>query len=159
GRSKPFFLWTGSYVTHSPFRFPIEFRGRFDPSSFAVPAIGPEDRDLIPPLFRDLNGDEKRGIAAAYYTSVEFMDRNVGRILDALDRSGHAEDTLVVFNSDHGYVLGQHGRYEKHCGYEEAVRSALWIWSRRPSTSTPCSHPACRRCSPGDDTGRSSRFG
>jgi arylsulfatase A-like enzyme len=125
GRSKPFFLWVGFYVTHSPFRFPIEFRGRFDPSSFAVPEIGPEDVDRIPPVFRDLSDDEKRGIVAAYYTSVEYMDRNVGIILDALDRSGHAADTLVVFNSDHGYLLGQHGRYEKHCCFEEAVRSAL----------------------------------
>jgi choline-sulfatase len=90
-----------------------------------VPEIGPEDVDLIPPIFRDLTDEEKRGIAAAYYTSVEYMDRNVGRILDELDSSGHAEDTLVVFNSDHGYLLGQHGRYEKHCCNEEAVRSAL----------------------------------
>ncbi len=53
------------------------------------------------------------------------MDRNVGLILDALDGSGEAEGTLVVFNSDHGYLLGQHGRYEKHCCYEDAVRAAL----------------------------------
>ena len=86
-RSKPFFLWVGFYVTHSPFRFPIEFRGRFDPSSFGLPEIVLDDMDLIPPVFRDLTDDEKRGIAAAYYTSVEYMDRNVGRILDALDRS------------------------------------------------------------------------
>jgi choline-sulfatase len=123
--SKPFFLWVGFYVTHSPFRFPIEFRGHFDPSSFAVPGIAPEDADLIPPVFRDLTDDQKRGILAAYYTSVAYMDRNVGLILDALDCSGHADDTLVVFNSDHGYLLGQHGRFEKHCCYEEAVRSAL----------------------------------
>jgi arylsulfatase A-like enzyme len=76
-------------------------------------------------VFRDLTDDEKRGIAAAYYTSVEYMDRNLGLILDALDRSGHAEDTLVIFNSNHGYLLGQHGRFEKHCCYEEAIRSAL----------------------------------
>jgi arylsulfatase A-like enzyme len=37
------------------------------------------------------------------------MDRNVGLILDALDRSGHADDTLVIFHSDHGYLLGHHG--------------------------------------------------
>ena len=63
------------------------------------------------------------------------MDRNLGRILDALDRSGHADDTLVVFNSDHGYLLGEHGRFEKHCCYEEAVRSALLM--RLPGVITP----------------------
>jgi arylsulfatase A-like enzyme len=134
-RSKPFFLWVGFYVTHSPFRFPIEFRGHFDPSSFALPEVAPEDVDLIPPVFRDLTDDEKRGILAAYYTSVEYMDRNVGLILDALDRSGHADDTLVAFNSDHGYLLGQHGRFEKHCCCEEAVRSALIL--RMPGVITP----------------------
>ena len=44
-RSQPFFLWVGFYVTHSPFRFPVEFRGRFDPSMFTVPEVSPEDRD------------------------------------------------------------------------------------------------------------------
>jgi choline-sulfatase len=124
-RSKPFFLWIGFYVTHSPFRFPIEFRGRFNPSSFSVPEISQEDEDRIPLVFRDLTDAEKRGIIAAYYTSVEYLDRNVGLILDALDRSMHAEDTLVIFNSDHGYLLAQHGLFEKHCCFEEAVRSAL----------------------------------
>ena len=122
---KPFFLWVGFYEVHSPFRFPIEFTNRFDPSIFPVPEVSPEDFDRLPPVFRDLTEQEKRGIIAAYYTSVAFMDRNVGLILDALDQSGHSDDTLVVFNSDHGYLLGQHGRFEKHCCYEEAVRAAL----------------------------------
>lgn len=124
-RTQPFFLWLGFYVTHSPFRFPIEFRGRFDPASFEPPPVGPEDEGRIPAVFRGLTDDDKRGIAAAYYTSVAYMDRNVGRILDALDRSGHADKTLVLFNSDHGYLLGHHGRFEKHCMFEEAVRTAL----------------------------------
>jgi choline-sulfatase len=124
-RSTPFFLWIGFYVTHSPFRFPIEFRGLFDPASFAVPDIEPQDIPLIPPVFQELTTNQKRGILAAYYTSVAYMDRNIGLILDALDRSGLAEDTLIIFNSDHGYLLGQHGRFEKHCCYEEAIRAAL----------------------------------
>ena len=126
-RAKPFFLSVGSYVTHAPFRFPIEFAGLFEPGSFAVPEVGAEDLARMPPVFRDLTDDQKRGIIAAYYTSVAYMDRNLGLILDALDRSGHADDTLVVFNSDHGYLLGQHGRFEKHCCHEEAVRSALVV--------------------------------
>ena len=62
---------------------------------------------------------------AAYYTSVEFLDKNVGRVLDALAESGHADDTLVIYSGDHGYMLGQHGRFEKHCSYEPAVRAPL----------------------------------
>jgi hypothetical protein len=64
-------------------------------------------------------------VAAAYHTSVEYLDASVGRVLAALKQSGHDDDTLVVYLGDHGYLLGQHGRFEKHCSYEEAVRVPL----------------------------------
>lgn len=126
-REKPFFLMVSFYQPHSPFRFPLEYQGRHRPEEFDVPEVGPEDDPQIPAIFRDLTDDEKRGIAAAYYTSTEFMDKNVGIVLDALDASGQAEDTIVVYFGDHGYMLGQHGRFEKHCSYEEAVRVPLVI--------------------------------
>jgi arylsulfatase A-like enzyme len=122
---RPFFLWVGFYVTHAPFRFPVESRGLFDPAAFPVPEVGPEDEGRVPEVFRDLTGADKRGIIASYHTSVAYMDRNLGSILKALDRAGLADDTLVIFNSDHGYLLGEHGRFEKHCCHEEAVRTAL----------------------------------
>jgi arylsulfatase A-like enzyme len=126
-RDKPFFLMVSFYEPHSPFRFPIEYRGKYRPEQFTVPKIGPEDDAQIPATFRDLTGREKQGIAAAYYTSTEFMDKNAGLVLDALKRSGHAADTLVIYTGDHGYMLGQHGRLEKHCCYEPAVRAPLLI--------------------------------
>ena len=126
-REKPFFLMVSFYEPHSPFRFPVEYRGKYDPTSFPVPVVGPDDVDQIPEVFRDLTDPEKQGIAAAYYTSVEFMDKNVGMVLDALDRSGQASDTIVVYLGDHGYMLGQHGRFEKHCSYEEAIRTPLVV--------------------------------
>lgn len=126
-RSKPFFLMVSFYEPHSPFRFPLEFRGRHDPAQFDVPAVGPEDDDQIPAIFRGLTDAEKQGIAAAYYTSVEYMDKNVGIVLDALDAAGLADETIVVYFGDHGYTLGHHGRFEKHCSYEEAVRVPLVI--------------------------------
>jgi arylsulfatase A-like enzyme len=126
-REKPFFLFVSFYEPHSPFNFPIEDRGRFDPAQFDVPAVEAEAGWQIPAVFRDLTSREKRGIAAAYYTSVEFLDRNVGRVLEALDKSGQADHTLVIYTGDHGYLLGQHGRFEKHCSYEEAIRGALLI--------------------------------
>jgi choline-sulfatase len=122
---RPFFLMVSFYEPHSPFRFPVEFRGRHDPATFGVPKVGPEDDDQIPAIFRHLTDDEKRGIAAAYYTSTEFADKNVGIVLDALAKSGHADNTLVVYTGDHGYFLGQHGRIEKHSSYEEAVGAPL----------------------------------
>ena len=124
-RSRQFALWTSFQEPHSPFDFPVEDRDRFSPASFPVPRVGPEDAWQIPKIFRDLSDDDKRGIAAAYYTSVAFLDRNVGRVLDALRRLRLEEDTFVVYMADHGYSLGQHGRFEKHCGYEPALRVPL----------------------------------
>jgi arylsulfatase A-like enzyme len=131
-REKPFFLFVSFYEPHSPFNFPIENRGRFDPQQFDVPPAEPEDGWQIPAIFRELTAREKQGIAAAYYTSVAFLDRNVGRVLAALEKSGQADRTLVIYTGDHGYLLGQHGRFEKHCSYEEAIRAPLLI--RCPGT-------------------------
>jgi choline-sulfatase len=126
-RDKPFFLMVSFNEPHSPFRFPLEYRGRHKAAEFTAPALGAGDDAQIPAVFRDLSPADKQGIAAAYYTSVEFMDKNVGLVLDALEQSGQATDTIVIYLSDHGYLLGQHGRFEKHTSYEEAVRTPLVI--------------------------------
>lgn len=122
---EPFFLYASLLATHSPFRFPIEFAGRFCAEEFQAPQVGPDDWEMAPAEFNALTDQNKRGIRAAYHTAVEFLDKNVGVVLDALDASGHAEDTLVLFTSDHGYLLGEHGRFEKHCCFEPAIRTAL----------------------------------
>ena len=123
--AKPFAMWVSFMEPHSPFDFPVEYRDRFDPRRFGVPRVGPEDRGQIPIVFRDLGDDEKRGINAAYYTSVSFLDRNIGRVLAGLRRLKLDDDTFVVYMADHGYNLGHHGRFEKHCGYDQAMRVPL----------------------------------
>jgi choline-sulfatase len=140
GRAKPYYLVVSFYQPHSPFRFPLEYAGRHRAAEFAVPAVGPEDDAQIPAIFRDLTAAEKQGIAAAYYTSVEYLDQNVGTVLAALDRSGQADDTIVIYLGDHGYMLGQHGRFEKHCSYEEAVRVPLVIRYPRKIAAGRLSH-------------------
>jgi choline-sulfatase len=124
-RSDPFALWVSFHEPHSPFDFPVEYRDRYDPARFAVPRVGAEDGWQIPLIFRDLSEQEKRGIIAAYYTSVSFLDRNVGIVLDKLRDLQLEHDTLVVYMADHGYSLGQHGRFEKHCCYDPALRVPL----------------------------------
>jgi hypothetical protein len=79
-----FALWVSLMEPHSPFDFPVEDRARFDPRIFPVPRVGPEDASQIPNIFKELTPEHKQGIAAAYYTSVAFMDRNMGRVLDKL---------------------------------------------------------------------------
>lgn len=128
-KEKPFFLYVSFYETHAPFAFPVEFAGRHTGDEFALPTSGERglDQNQIPPVFWNLTEGQKQGILAAYATSTEFLDSNVGLVLDALDESPHADNTLVIFNSDHGYLLGHHGRFEKHCCFEPAVRTALMM--------------------------------
>jgi choline-sulfatase len=136
---RPFFLMVSLYEPHSPFHFPVEYRGRHRTEEYPVPKLGPEDDWQIPTIFRDLSDREKQGIIAAYHTSVEFLDKNVGVVLDALKKSGRDRDTFVVLIGDHGYMLGQHGRFEKHCCFEPAVRAPLiarWPGHIKPGRST-----------------------
>ncbi len=120
-RAKPFALWVSFQEPHSPFDFPVEDATHFNPRDFAVPRVGPEDAWQVPLIFRDLTPEQKQGIISAYYTSARFLDRNVGRVLTKLRELRLDENTVVVYMADHGYSLGHHGRFEKHCGYDPAL--------------------------------------
>src|SRR5579884_2013592 len=124
-RDKPFALWVSFLEPHSPFDFPVDYAQKYSPAQFSVPPVGPEDGWQIPLIFRDLSPADKQGINAAYYTSVEFLDRNIGLVLKKLADLNLDRDTCVVYMADHGYDLGQHGRFEKHCGYDPALRVPL----------------------------------
>ncbi|MEO0731340.1 MAG: sulfatase [Bacteroidota bacterium] len=70
-----------------------------------------------------------------YLASVKSVDRNVGRVLDYLDESGLAENTIVIYTSDQGFYLGEHGWYDKRFMYEESHRTPLMV--RYPAAITP----------------------
>lgn len=125
--NQPFCLWLSFYEPHSPFDFPVEYAGMFDPKKSPVGKLGPEDGGQIPKVFSDLTEEEKQGIVAAYYTSVSYLDKNIGLALAALKRLKLDENTLVVYVGDHGYNLGHHGRFEKHSFWETAVRAPLIV--------------------------------
>jgi choline-sulfatase len=124
-KDAPFAMWFSIQEPHSPFDFPSEDAQRFQPERFPVPKVGPEDYWQIPLIFKDLSPKDKQGIIAAYYSSAAFLDRNMGRMLKHLDQLGLRENTLVVYMADHGYSLGQHGRFEKHCFYQPAMHVPL----------------------------------
>jgi choline-sulfatase len=131
-REEAFALVVGFHEPHSPFRFPRELAGRYKPEDFSVPPCTALDRREQPLVFAGLTPAHVRGIAAAYYSSLAFLDQSVGRVLDALEANGLAERTIVVYVGDNGYMLGQHGRFEKHVLYEPAVRVPLIVrWPGR----------------------------
>ncbi len=124
-REEPFFLWLAFNEPHAPFDFPVEYANAYDPGSLPLGKAGPEDPRWVPESFRDLTEKERRGIVASYYTSVEYMDKNLGIVLEALDRNDLTENTLVLYCTDQGYLLNEHGRFEKHTFWEESIKSPL----------------------------------
>jgi choline-sulfatase len=135
---RPFFVQIGFHEPHSPFWFPVDSSDRFKPEDMPVPKPGPEDAWQIPKVFADLTDADKRGIIASSYTSTAFLDVNVGRVLEAIDLLGLTDNTLVIYVGDNGYHLGQHGRFEKHCMFERAVRVPLIM--RLPGRMLPGSN-------------------
>ena len=122
---RPFAMIVSFHDPHSPFDFPTGWEGRFPRSQFSIPPVSDQDRREQPAVFASLSPDDIRGIQAAYFTSLAFVDTQVGRLIESLGDTGLAKETLVVYLGDNGYMLGQHGRFEKHCFYEPAVRIPL----------------------------------
>jgi iduronate 2-sulfatase len=97
-----------------------------------IPPLIDGDLDDIPQAGRGADGnglneikESRRRMWQAYYASVTFMDEQVGRVLDELNRLGLRESTAIVFTTDHGYHLGEHGFWQKGNLHEEVVRVPL----------------------------------
>jgi arylsulfatase A-like enzyme len=122
-----FLLWVGFHEPHSPFNFPVDYAGKYDPDDMPLPEGSPEDDRWVPSIFRDLSDEDKRGIIASYYTSAEYMDNNVGKVLDEVDKLGLTENTLIIYIGDQGYLLGDHKRFEKHSMWDPAVKAPMLL--------------------------------
>ena len=140
---KPWFLSVNPFDPHPPFDPPWEYFRRYDPAQMPGPHFQESDLDHQRRLAearvdfqsepRRIGLDEGRRIQAAYYAMIELLDYEFGRILEWLDRSGQTEQTIVIFMSDHGEMLGDHGLVLKGCRlYEGLVRVPLiFSWPGR----------------------------
>ena len=134
-KDRPFFLAVGFYRPHTPYVSPKPYFDRYPEKEMPVVRGVKEDQaDLPSPALgsykkeQDKLTDElRRQCVQAYYASITFMDAQVGRVLDKLNRLGLAENTIVVFTSDHGYHLGEHGLWQKMSVFEESARVPLII--------------------------------
>ena len=141
-KDKPFFLAVGFIKPHSPptaprkmiemydatkIPLPVDFAPRPQaPCGFPAQSIDSGNGDLF--VRRDASEQEAREMIRAYYAAITFTDANVGRVLDELERLKLRERTIIVFCADHGYHLGEKGKWSKHNSlFEVGTRIPLLI--------------------------------
>jgi iduronate 2-sulfatase len=139
---EPLFLAVGFLKPHLPFVAPKKYWDFYDPAAFKLaglqkaPAGAP---DFAPTTWGELRQykdmpergpltpDQQRHLIHGYHAATSYMDAQLGRVLDALDASGLAQNTIIVLWGDHGWHLGDHGMWCKHSNYEQAARIPLIV--------------------------------
>lgn len=130
----PFILWAGLEKPHTDWTAPARYHAMYDPRDMVLPPTVGEDRTDMPNAWYAstrqswcFDEDEIRHCLAAYCANVTYLDDHIGRLLAALDRLGLAEDTLVVYTTDHGEMCFDHGMVQKQNFFEESVRVPLLV--------------------------------
>jgi iduronate 2-sulfatase len=130
----PWFLGAGFYKPHVPWVVPSKYFDMYPleqieatPFDESEMNIGPQWAYFTRPANWGMTVRQRREAIRAYYAAATFLDANIGRMMDALERLGLAQDTTVVFWADHGYQLGEHGQWMKQTLFEPAARVPLVI--------------------------------
>ena len=135
-KEKPFFIAAGFYKPHCPWITPGKYFDMYNPADMKLPAISektvsdyPEQAlaSTTPWPYFGINDKQALECKLAYYAAISFVDAQIGKVLDAVDDLGLADNTIIVFWSDHGYHLGEHGLWFKQSCFEESAKSPLII--------------------------------
>jgi iduronate 2-sulfatase len=140
-KEQPFWLGVGFIRPHLPFVAPKKYWDLYDPAKITLapnpypPKGAPEYAVVAGGELRSYHGippgpipdDMARQLKHGYYAAISYMDAQVGKVLDALDRLGLAEKTIIVLWGDHGWKLGEHGGWCKHTNVENDTRAPLLI--------------------------------
>ena len=133
---KPFFAYVSYTAPHDPRMAPKEYAGLYPPEKIKLPPnfmpahpfdngeLKVRDEKLAP--FPRTEAAVRQHIAA-YYAMITHLDAQIGRVLQVLKETGHAEDTIIVFNGDNGLAVGRHGLMGKQNLYDHSVRTPLII--------------------------------
>jgi len=145
-KDEPFFIGCGFVKPHSPPEAPQSFYDQWDPANIPLPpdfaprptvpkgfpagCIRPRNSDLF--VNRDASPEEARLMIRGYLASSSWMDWNVGRVLKEVDRLGLREKTIIIFWGDHGYQLGEKGKWSKAGSlWEQGTRTPFFICDPR----------------------------
>ncbi len=134
---RPWLMSVNLFDPHVPFDPPKAYRGRYDPEAMPDPLFRDSDLEAQAALsgvdfqtkVADPESFQAKEKIAAYYAMIEQIDDHVGRMIDALERTGQRENTLVIFTSDHGEMLGDHGLITKGCRFYEGLVHVPLIFS------------------------------
>lgn len=148
---KPFFLATGFFLPHVPCYVTQKWMDMYPLDSLKLPEVREGDRDDTPmsswwlhwklpePRLEYLKKDDQwKNLVRSYLACVSFMDSQLGRVLDALEKSGHADDTVIVLWSDHGWHLGEKGITGKNTLWERSTRVPLLMAGPGVSKNAMC---------------------
>jgi iduronate 2-sulfatase len=131
-RTQPFFIAYGLYRPHVPWVVPESYFDRYPLEQMSPYPLSESELKMAPscaywtrPPNFGMDAAQQKQALQGYYAATTFMDAQVGRVLHELEASGHAENTLIVFWSDHGWQLGQHGQWMKQTLFEDATRVPL----------------------------------
>jgi arylsulfatase A-like enzyme len=137
---RPFFLAVGYIRPHAPWYAPQKWFDMHPPEQLTMPPYLENDLDDVPQISRDLHEvpmmpttewaietGEWPNIVQGYLASVSFVDHYIGEVLNALENSPYADNTVVVLWGDHGYHIGEKNRFAKHSLWEETSRVPLMI--------------------------------
>jgi len=126
---RPFFLWSSWIAPHPPFDIPDSVADLYKDRDLPAPLTNETPISPIAALSKGYadfpEGEEKaycRRMREAYYSSITFVDKAVGRVIDALEETGQLDNTLIIFTSDHGEMLGDHGAFQKMLPYDSSSR-------------------------------------
>jgi arylsulfatase A-like enzyme len=153
GTEQPYLLWCSFVKPHVPYDAPEHLKDLYNPADMPPPWRRDGELDQWT-FYRDLHHQREldlysraardRGLAY-YYANITFIDEQIGRILDTVEASGQADNTIIIFSSDHGDLMGDHDQWFKQLGYEGSTHVPLLV--RAPGrippgtrVDTPVSH-------------------
>ncbi|MCY4585273.1 MAG: sulfatase [Bryobacterales bacterium] len=149
---KPFFLACGFFRPHLPWYAPKKYFDLFPPEQTNLPEVLANDLDDVPPAAKSRSRRDHDNVTstnqwkkavASYLACINYTDANVGRVLDALEGSAYADNTVIVLWSDHGWQLGEKQQWRKFTLWERSTRVVMMMTA--PGVTVPggvCDRPA-----------------
>lgn len=149
-QERPFFLGCGFIKPHMPWNVPKKYFDMYPLEKIELPPVNEKDLEDVPPAgvrMAGPNGDHAKILASGrwkeavqgYLAAISYCDMNVGRVLDALDKSQYRDNTIVIFFGDHGWHLGEKQHWRKFALWEEATRAPfIWVVPGVTKAGTRC---------------------